>query len=149
MKKIFVLIFCLIVFMSTSGAFLWTMITENDIVLIVPTILTFMCACVFVFLLVKELFIGYNEYRIEASTLHVSRKGKRIASIKKEDIEQIVFICDMVNKDVEAITFSHRKKRFCVTLTDHNKEEYIAFFSVLQHQTKDNLWYYLISAFNH
>ena len=90
MKKILFLIFCSVVFMSASGAFMWSVLGENDMVLIVPAILMFLFACVFLFLLFKEIFIGYNEYIFEDSVLRVTRKGKHIASIEKEKLEKII-----------------------------------------------------------
>ena len=98
--------------MSTSGAFLLSMLSENDMVLIVPTILMFLFACVFLFLLFKEIFIGHNEYIFEPSLLHVKRKGKHILSIEKEKLEKTVIIYDMLTKEEDAVSFLFEKRGF-------------------------------------
>lgn len=149
MKKILFLIFCSVVFMSASGAFLWSMLSENDMVLIVPTILMFLFACVFLFLLFKEIFIGYNEYIFEDSVLRVTRKGKHIASIDKQKLERIVIICDMLTKEEEVVSFLYEKKRFYIQVTRENKEELKAFIGGIPCKIKDNIWYYLIAFFSH
>lgn len=148
MKKL-LLIFCSVVFMSASGAFLGSMLSKNDMVLIVPTILMFLCSCVFLFLLFKEIFIGYNEYIFEDSVLRVTRKGKHIASIDKQKLERIVIICDMLTKEEEVVSFLYEKKRFYIQVTRENKEELKAFIGGIPCKTKDNIWYYLIAFFSH
>ena len=149
MKKILLLIFCSVVFMSASGAFMWSVLGENDMVLIVPAILMFLFACVFLFLLFKEIFIGHNEYIFEPSLLHVKRKGKHIASIDKQKLERIVIICDMLTKEEDAVSFSYEKKRFYIQLTRENKEELKAFIGGIPCKIKDNILYYLISFLCH
>ena len=149
MKKILLLIFCSVVFMSASGAFMWSVLGENDMVLIVPAILMFLFACVFLFLLFKEIFIGYNEYIFEDSVLRVTRKGKHIASIDKQKLERIVIICDMLTKEEEVVSFLYEKKRFYIQVTRENKEELKAFIDGIPCKIKDNILYYLISFLSH
>ncbi len=149
MKKILFLIFCSVVFMSASSAFMWSVLSENDMVLIVPTILMFLFACVFLFLLFKEIFIGYNEYIFEDSVLRVTRKGKHIASIDKQKLERIVIICDMLTKEEEVVSFLYEKKRFYIQVARENKEELKAFIGGIPCKIKDNIWYYLIAFFSH
>lgn len=67
MKKILLLVFCSLVFMSASGAFLWSTLSDCDTVLIVPTVIMLLCSSLFLFLLFKEIFIGHNEYIFESS----------------------------------------------------------------------------------
>ena len=149
MKKILLLIFCSVVFLSASGAFMWSVLGENDMVLIVPAILMFLFACVFLFLLFKEIFIGYNEYIFEDSVLRVTRKGKHIASIDKQKLERIVIICDMLTKEEEVVSFLYEKKRFYIQVTRENKEELKAFIGGIPCKIKDNILYYLISFLSH
>ena len=149
MKKILLLVFCSLVFMSASGAFLWSMLSDCDTVLIVPTILMFLCSCVFLFLLFKEIFIGHNEYIFEDSVLRVTRKGKHIASIEKGKLERIVIICDMLTKEEEVVSFLYEKKRFYIQVTRENKEELKAFIGGIPCKIKDNILYYLISFLSH
>ena len=149
MKKILLLIFCSVVFLSASGAFMWSVLGENDMVLIVPAILMFLFACVFLFLLFKEIFIGHNEYIFEPSLLHVKRKGKHILSIEKEKLEKTVIIYDMLTKEEDAVSFSYEKKRFYIQVTRENKEELKAFIGGIPCKIKDNILYYLISFLSH
>ena len=149
MKKNLLLIFCSVVFMSASGAFMWSVLGENDMVLIVPAILMFLFSCVFLFLLFKEIFIGHNEYIFESSLLHVKRKGKHIASIEKEKLEKTVIICDMLTKEEEAVSFLYEKKRFYIQSTPENKEDLKAFINGVPCKRKGNTLYYLISFLSH
>ena len=149
MKKNLLLIFCSVVFMSASGAFMWSVLGENDMVLIVPAILMFLFACVFLFLLFKEIFIRHNEYRFENSVLQVSRKGTLITSIEKEKLTTVVMIYDMFTKEEEAALFSYQKNRFYVRITPENKADLKTFLKGLPCKTKDNVWYYLISFLCH
>ncbi len=149
MKKILLLIFCSVLFLSVCGAFMWSMLSDRDMVLIVPAILMFLCSCVFLFLLFKEIFIGHNEYIFEDSVLRVTRKGKHIASIDKQKLERIVIICDMLTKEEDAVSFSYEKKRFYIQVTRENKEELKAFIGGIPCKIKDNIWYYLIAFFSH
>lgn len=149
MKKILLLIFCSVVFLSVSGAFMWSMLSKNDTVLILPTILMFLFACVFLFLLFKEIFIGYNEYIFEDSVLRVTRKGKHIVSIEKEKLEKTVIIYDMLTKEEDAVSFLFEKKRFYIQLTPENKEKLKAFINRVPCKTKGNILYYLISFLSH
>ena len=89
MKKVLILIFCAALFFAVGGFFLWTALTD-DTVFLVPSVLMLLCACVFVYLLIKELFIGYNEYRVDGTNMSVSRRGKLIASIPSSDIADLV-----------------------------------------------------------
>ena len=149
MKKILLLIFCSLLFMSVSCAFLYSMLAENDLVFIVPTILMFLCSCVLLFLLFKEIFIGRNEYIFENSVLRVTRKGKHIASIDKQKLERIVIICDMLTKEEEVVSFQYEKKRFYIKSTPENKEDLKVFIAGLPYKKKENVLYYLISFLGH
>ena len=149
MKKILLLIFCSVLFLSVSGVFMWSMLGKSDMVLIVPTILMFLCSCIFLFLLFKEIFIGHNEYIFEDSVLRVTRKGKHIASIDKQKLERTVIICDMLTKEEDAVSFVYEKKRFYIQLTRENKEELKAFIDGVHCKRKDNILYYLISFLCH
>ena len=149
MKKILLLIFCSVLFLSVCGVFMWSMLGKSDMVLIVPTILMFLFACIFLFLLFKEIFIGYNEYIFEDSVLRVTRKGKHIASIDKQKLERTVIICDMLTKEEDAVSFLYEKKRFYIQLTRENKEELKAFIDGVYCKRKDNILYYLISFLCH
>ena len=135
--------------MSASGAFMWSVLGENDMVLIVPAILMFLFACVFLFLLFKEIFIGHNEYIFEDSVLRITRKGKHIVSIEKEKLEKTVIIYDMLTKEEDAVSFSYEKKRFYIQVTRENKEELKAFIGGIPCKIKDNILYYLISFLSH
>ena len=149
MKKILLLILCSVVFLSASGAFLWSMLSENDIAFIVPTILMLLCSCVFLFLLFKEIFIGHSEYIFEDSVLRVNRKGKHIASIEKGKLEKTVIIRDMLTKEEVSVSFIYEKKRFYIQLTPENKEDLMAFIDGVPYKIKNNIWYYIIAFLSH
>ena len=149
MKRILILIFCSVIFISVGASFLWSMLSENDMVLIVPTILMLLCSCVFLFLLFKEIFIGRNEYIFEDSVLLVTKKGKHVASIDKQKLEKIVIICDMLTKEEEIVSFQYEKKRFYIKSTHENKEDLKVFIAGLPYKKKENVLYYLISFLWH
>ena len=148
MKKL-ILIFCLITFASFFGVLLWTMISEKDTVFIVPSILMLLSSLTFLILLLKEIFVGCNEYVLEGSDLHIYRKGKRIASVDRGKFERITVIYDMITKDEESVMLLYRKKRFLLRVTSENKEELMAFIGGVPCVKKDNFWYYLISVLSY
>ena len=144
MKKVLILIFCAALFFAVGGFFLWTALTD-DTVFLVPSVLMLLCACVFVYLLIKELFIGYNEYRVDGTNMSVSRRGKLIASIPSSDIADLVIIFDVVSQDACAVSFRYGKRHFYVSLTDENKDAIKDFIKDMPYKKRGNLWYYVLS----
>lgn len=149
MKKILILILCIALFLAIDGVFLAYLIIRGDIVFIAPALVFFFASCLFLYLLFKETVIGWNAFSIEDLKILVRRKGTLIASIEKEQIEDLVIIYDLLSEDEEAIRFSHRGKRYFIRLEKFENDAFREFIKDLPYSKKRNLWYYLLSLIAH
>ena len=148
MKRILTLAL-IVVFAFGGGMFVDMILTENDTAMLIPAILFFLSSFVLLFLLCKEIFIGRNEYIFTDETIEVTRKGKAVAKIHKEQINKLILINDAFTKEREAISFLYCKKRFFITLTPCNKQKAEAFVSSIPYETKSNWQYYLLVFLSH
>ena len=147
MKRILIAL-CSIIFLLGGIIFLCTSINENDMALIVPAVLLLLGGFLIDYLLIKEIFIGNNEYIFDPSVLKITRKGKLIESIEKEKIKNVVVIRDMLTKKEEAVFLTCKKRRFYIPINSSNREMITAFIGERPYKFKENLFYYLISFFN-
>ena len=147
MKRVLILILGILLTLSIAGVFTWSMLTDGEFVFLVPLVLMLAFCAVFVFLLFKEIFIGYNEYTLDGARILVNRRGRRVTDFEAMDVENLVFVCDMISKEVEIIIFRYRKKRFYISLKPDNRDAFLSVFAPLPHSTKSNFLYYLILLF--
>ena len=144
MKKALILFLCTVLFLAAGGTFLWVALAD-DIVHLVPSVLMLLCAFLFTYLLIKKLFIGYNEYWTDGICLTISRREKIIATVSPRDIVGLVVFFDAVSKDEWAISFRYGKHRFYVSLTSENRENIKAFIEGIPYKKRGNVWYYVLS----
>ena len=93
--------------------------------------------------------VSPNEYIFTDETIEVTRKGKAVAKIHKEQINKLILINDAFTKEREAISFLYCKKRFFITLTPCNKQKAEAFVSSIPYEAKSNWLYYLLVFLSH
>ena len=144
MKRILLLSLVALIFLSGFGAFLWCFITDGDAVFFAPMAAMLLCSGMMIFLLIKEIFIGYNEYRVSPSEIEVSRRDKAILCVQKAEISRATMIHDMISGELYAVLIYHEKRCLLIPLSEDNREALLALTEGIPKKKRSNFLYYLI-----
>lgn len=131
--------------------FIYSAITEYDLLFILPAIVFAFLATVFIYLFFLETLIGYRSFSYENKNIIVKRKERTIAVIPKCSVEKLTVVYDVISKrldgkeEIHYFTFLHNKKRYCVDAKEFGEQSLNSFISDLEYKkTTNNLYYFLL-----
>ena len=144
MKRILTMSFAAIFFAFATAQFLTVAVSDDGDMMVVPTFLFGTFALAFVCILLKELIIGTNVYLFENNTLQIKRKKVLVWEINKNDIEDLVVVCDANDGDVHYVTFRYGGKKHVIFNYKKHREGLENFIDGVPAVKKSNLWYYVL-----
>ena len=91
--------------------------------------------------LIRCAVIGLDEYVFEGDVLHIKRKGNAIATVRKEDICDLVVVNDVSAQGIVCILFRHEGKKRIVPCDEYNEAPLLEFIRDLPAKERDTrLW---------
>lgn len=143
MKRILLLSIFLITCLSVATTCIFFGIEDTATVFIVPIIVSILGVIATSYLLVVETVIGHKEYHYSDDVLSIKRKGKTVFEIQKGEVTNLTLIYDVDTDNLYLISFEYCNKKHYIAINSNNKDV-LKFVDGIDHNKKNNYWYYLI-----
>ena len=140
-KKTLLALLLFLIFGAGAITFSCSGYEENIAEMLIPTILFSFFSLCSLYTLIRCAVIGLDEYVFEGDVLHIKRKGNAIATVRKEDVRDLVVINDASVKGVVCIRFRHEGKKRIVPCDAYNEAPLLEFIRDIPAKERDTrLW---------
>ncbi len=141
LSKLFLYIILIFTFVSMGACFAYFGIADKEYSFIVPSVIGFIFATIFLCLLIEEAFIGRKEYSFDADKIFIKRKGKTIDVIKKETIEELVLVYDCIKDTLHHLIFKCNSKKHRIVISKASEKNVYEFIKDLKYKKGKTVGY--------
>ena len=143
-KKTLLALLLFLVFGAGAIAFACSGYEEDIAEMLIPTILFSFLALCSLYAWIRCTVIGGNAYVFEGGVLHIKRKGNMVATVRKEDVRDLVVVNDVSVKGVVCIRFRHEGKKWLVPCDEYNEAPLLEFIRDIPAKERDTLLWEVI-----
>lgn len=138
-----------LLFAAICAIFAYQVYATSDSLFFAPAGIGFVGFAVFIFLFIKETFIGKHEYKIVNGMLIVERRGRTLCVAHRNDIHSVVLVYSSgeFSDELHYLCFSVGNQRYYANVLNGENKKIVKFFDGMEHKISRNVFFSIIEPF--